>query len=119
MNCFEEKNSSSNLDSNTVTTLGLIILINELNKNNETIKQLYNKNKELIEENATLKKKTELLNQCFNTSEEMRKYCTEDKVMELRKEIKCLEEKIYLLENKLKLQTELNVELVHKITDNE
>ena len=81
----------------------LLMLVNEINKNNEIIKELKAENIKLKEENATFKKEKELLNKCFNLSEEMRDYCKESVIIELREEIKYLKRKISLLKSDLEL----------------
>ena len=98
--CCENKNDSTIKDSNFSMTF-VLMSTNEVNKNNEIIKELKAENIKLKEENATLKKEKELLSKCFNLSEEMRDYCKESVIIELREEIKYLKRKISLLKNNL------------------
>ena len=71
----------------TEIALGVFILINELIKSNNKIKELEN-------EVLTLKKEKELLNNNLKLSEEIRQYSSENKILELREEIKYLKKKI-------------------------
>ena len=109
-----------------MTALGVCILIDELSKKANTIKELQEENSKLKEENctlkeekATLKKENELLNNCYKISEEMRDKCKENTIIKLKKEIKELEQKIQNLEYDLTKQTQLNVFLVHLLEENE
>lgn len=122
---MDTKTEESNSDK-ALTALGVLVLIDELSKKANTIKELQEENSKLKEENCTLKeekaalkKENELLNNCYKISEEMRDKCKENTIIKLKKEIKYLEQKIQDLEYDLTKQTELNVYLVHLLEENE
>ena len=120
-NCCNSMNAKTE-DSNTekaMTALGMLIVINELSKKSDMIKELQTENSKLKEENAALKKENELLNRCYKISEELRDRCKEKTVIKLKKEVKDLEEKIQNLKSDLFKQTQLNVYLVDSLKNSE
>lgn len=72
---------------------------------------------ELQNELLALRKEKELLKNNLKLSEELRQYSSENKILELRGEIKYLKEKNSSLENELAIQTELNVNLCRHIIE--
>lgn len=120
-NCckFVNTDSSSIIEHNTLTALGIFIVINELNKKSDTIKELQTENSKLKEENITLKKENKLLDERFKLSEEIRNNSSEKKIIELQEDKKELEYKIQDLEYDLTKQTQLNVYLVRLLKEKE
>lgn len=116
---FVNTDSSSIIEQNTLTVLGMFIAINEINKKSDTIKELQTENSKLKEENAALKKENELLNKCYKISGELRDSCKEKTVIKLKKEVKDLKEKIQNLESDLFKQTQHNIYLVDLLKNSE
>ena len=75
---IEESNSDK-----AMTALGVLVLIDELNKKANIIKELQTEISKLKEENAILNKKNELLDERFKLSEEIRNNSSERKIIEL------------------------------------
>lgn len=120
-NCCKPINTEteeSNLDK-VLTALGVLALIDELNKKANTIKELQIEISKLKEENTILKREKELFKKNLELSEEVRNNSSEKKIIELQEDKRELRYKIQKLEFDLVKQTELNVYLVRLLKERE
>lgn len=120
-NCFNSINTKAE-DSNTekaITALGILAVINEINKKSDIIKELQTENSKLKEENVAFKKENKLLDERFKLSEELRNNSSEKKIIELQEDKRELQYKIQDLEYDLTKQTQLNIYLVNLLKNNE
>ena len=111
---IEELNSDK-----TMTTLEKSVLIDELNKKANIIKELQAEISKLKEENTILKREKELLKKNLELSEEIRNNSSEKKIIELQEDKRELQYKIQDLEFDLVKQTQLNVYLVQLLKEKE
>ena len=112
--CYDSK-----AEQDASITLGMIVALTELGKNNEKIKELNAENFKLKEENATLKKEKELLKKNLELTEEIRNNSSEKRIIELQEDKRSLQYKIQDLEYDLTKQTQLNVYLVQLLKEKE
>ena len=119
-NCCESVNTStSKAEQDVSMTLGMIMVLTQLGKNNEKIKELNTLISSLKEENATLKREKELLEKNLELSEEIRNNSSERKMIELQEDKRELQYKIQELEYELTKQIQVNVHLVQLLTEKE
>ena len=115
---MDTKTEESNSDK-ALTALGVCVLIDELNKKANTIKELQTEISKLKEKNTILKREKELLKKNLELSEEIRNNSSEKKIIELQEDKRELQYEIQKLEFDLVKQTQLNVYLVRLLKEKE
>ena len=119
-NCCESVNTNtSKAEQDALTSLGMIMALTQLGKNNEKIKELNTLIFSLKEENKTLKREKELLKKNLELSEEIRNNSSERKIIELQEDKKELQYKIQELKYELTKQIQVNVHLIQLLTEKE
>lgn len=119
-NCCEFINTNtSKAEQDTLTALGMVMALTQLEKNTEKIKELITLNSSLKEENIILKGEKELLKKNLELSEEIRNNSSEKKIIELQEDKRELQYKIQELKYELTKQIQVNVYLVQLLREKE